>query len=208
MVGKGVKYKQQKRLRKKKGLELSKSDISILQNFIAPLVTAITIVIIQQMFFIQNVTNESYVKMRTERLKEQLPVLNRIMAFTDSFTIYIEQINYIGTYINKSTGEVLHTKDTLKTEEITLPSFVANKEERAKFLNDLGYIKSSIDVLDYSIYIEVENISDFLLKYPLPDFEQKEIFYQSPWKELAVRNEWENLLKRLNSKTVLTINNI
>lgn len=69
------------------------------------------------MFYIENITNESYVKMKIERLQEQLPILNRILVFTDSFTIYIEQINYIGTYLNEATGEVIHTKDTVRTEK-------------------------------------------------------------------------------------------
>lgn len=63
-------------------------------------------------------------------------------------------------------------------------------------------------MLDYNLYVEVENLSDFLLKYPLPDFENKDIFYQTPWKDKSVSDKWTSLLLKLNKTTVVTIKNI
>ncbi len=181
-----------------------KSEDRILwKDVVVPLLAAIMVVLIQQLFFEENKKVESDIDFKMARLREQLPTLNRIMVFTDEYSISYTKIIatpvQIKELINTATGEIISSKevelqDQSDTTILVVPSFVSSKISRDKFTADLEAINTGRNLLDYHIYLRLERVMDFLLENPLPPVDNHEQMLKSNWSKSETQKEWRKLM--------------
>jgi len=159
------------------------SDLYI-KDFLAPIVTALFVVLLQQLFLVENKMKESKIEIWKDLKRNQVPVLNRIIGLTN---------NYI------TTESKLYYSDKNVLVTITIPSFIDNPIRRKHFINDLAEIEKNRDLLDVEIYAAYERFLNFYIEIPLPDINNKEEIFNSEWKDPKTQKECWKLLDDLRT---------
>lgn len=160
-----------------------------LKDFIIPLFTAVTVLFFNQLVFEANRKTEALIQYQKEILREQRPMLNRILAFTykyeyaivstgykDSFSLDIKQLllnnkglsmdnnedilNFMKEFNYDSFYKIRNKNFELKND--TLLSFFIDEKKRMKLKEDLDYLYLNRDLINHSIYIAIEDIIDFV----------------------------------------------
>lgn len=119
------------------------------KDILIPIITAFTAVAINQFFLYYNKNTEAKVEYELGRLKEQAPVLNRILWFAltnsrDANESLIITQKYNRKYsINASGDTLFQKKEIIKvdTAKYYIPYFLTDSLVNSKFKDDLDYIK-------------------------------------------------------------------
>lgn len=179
-----------------------------LKDILIPLFSAFFAVLVNQFFFENNRRIEAKIEYEKEILKNQTPVLNRILSFTYKYEVAV--VYYYLTPAKKkiyydNTGKIIKSviekneekNDTIK---IIIPSFVVEENRREKLISDLNWLKSQRDFMDHEIYIAFENVCDFLDKNSLPDCNDNKQVINSVWNNRDIQEEWNKLIVELRIK--------
>lgn len=163
-------------------------------------------ILANQVFFRENKDYEMKVELQRDLLKEQYQYLNRILQFTHRYeiatTLYCAQPIQILTYLEKGTNKVIK-KDTIVTEVVNkfsslkMPSFILNIDKRARFVEDLEYIKSNKDKIDHEVYSKFEELLDIISDNPIPESSDNKKIVKSTWSTKEVQDKWHKTTSEL-----------
>ena len=188
-----------------------------LKDILIPLFSAVFAVGINQLFFVDNKLTEAQIELQKENIKAQYPTLNRILAFTYKYEeteiLLISNIVYTDkiTQINEATGEIIKVKEVQRIESIdtikvTAPSFVLKKEKRNKLNADLEVLKENRDLLEHTVYIELDRLLTFLEDHPLPNIDSNDEIANSDWCKNKTVEEWNTYMENLRKSCYDIIN--
>jgi hypothetical protein len=171
------------------------------------IITALVVTLINQYVFYGNQKTEKFLEYEFEILKQQRPVLNRIMGFTYKYElthlVFTRQIYYYSNdtsqlVINPKTGKPFENETSA---EIDMPSFACDSLNRIRFVNDINYIYEKIDLVDHEVYIAFDKLLLFIDKHPLPEKYDEETFLKSDWRNKDIQNQWLRHIDTLRSIT-------
>lgn len=178
-----------------------------MKDIFIPVITALVFTILNQFVFYDNQKTEKFLEYEFEMLKQQRPVLNRIMAFT-----YRYEMTHF-TYTTKtyfcsddSTQLILNTKtgkpfEKIANIQIELPSFACDSISRTRFLIDINHIYEKIDFVDHEVYVAFDEILLFIEQHPLPEKYDEENFMKSEWRSEEIQNQWLQNITALRNIT-------
>jgi len=181
-----------------------------LKDVLIPFFSALIAVFFNQVFFENNRRIEAKIEYQKERLQQQTPILNRLLAFTYKYEILTRVIYTLPvqeiTYIDKATNEVIRIekrelREQMDSVVLTSFSFVSETDRRERLLNELKFIESNKDLLDHHIYQAIDDILSFLDKNKLPILNMNEDMVNSVWMKQETQDQWGNLLVRLRTIT-------
>ena len=155
-------------------------------------------VLANQVFFRENKAYEMKVELQRDLLKEQYQYLNRILQFTHRYeittTLYYTQPLQILRYIEQGSNKLIRT-DTIVAKvtdstSLTMPSFILKGDRRAKFIEDLEYIKINKDKIDHEVYSKFEELLDIISENPIPLSSDNKELVKSTWNRKEVQDKW------------------
>ncbi len=163
----------------------SSAAIQELREWIKPLFVALFVTFAQYIFHEDKQEINSEVQFRYERLKLELPTLNKILAFTDGLDYsYIKNCDQ-DTFVQIG------------------PAFLYDESMKQELFDDIEEIKRSRGILEHHIYREVEDIIRFLRNNPIPIGSPS----SSSWLDERTIDEWLFLTTKLNYTVQSRLNN-
>ena len=178
-----------------------------LKDVLIPLLTAIIVVQLNQFYFQENKILETQLEIKRDQIKEQVPILNRIINFTYKLNITVQQVYKVPVEshieIDSKTGAKIDKQDRLlydltDTLEITAPSFILIESDRTDFYTELEYLKNNKHLLNHEIIIKLDELLHFLKKYPFPDIKNTKEVHSSEWCKTEIMIKWQNLIFNLS----------
>lgn len=182
----------------------SKNSFDLLTTVLIPIIISILVVQINQCNYTENRRLENHQNILFKDMERELPILNRIMLFNNNVDLYstasiirnVDIVNYLDENGKVVKIDSLYRPKLNDTTIIVTFNFVANKEARDHFNNEVLFLKNNLQYLDFSVQIEVQESIDFLVNNPLPEVGNENDIEKSNWNTQKIIKKWLDLTQK------------